>query len=788
MSDAAFEPHEHEPSFDEEADGELGELIALASPADEALSVGGADLFVDELILGPGHLSEPQERRIAERLIEVARVRKAPLHLAVAWNSVYFGFDPEQRRYDLAACGELDPPPVSAGERIEALPIGALVMFTSGTGRDEHMEWAEVVYKEGRPAAALLGGGLVKPEYSGAVGVARAGGAREQGTGLDEAALQEMLVLDFAPFGPLDARSASWLERARNDDGRSYIDAHGHVSVDAVYASAHEAELDDEEYFCHWMLEHHGNLLAHGWLGAALDNPDDQESLLEAMENSVRALSDVLERTEAFAECNGYWYLRADYQAVRSDADAPGGIGDAGSIMTSLARVPRGERIAYHALSELMSPVVGNAALAYENYVRTIVFLISMIAEVMSERAPDGILHIQDEEIALRLDDRWLFGGVWRAERLDPDSTCSLVGFDPLITVGLGASGELDDIHEPLPANPDETGEETSEVEVPEPSPEREPEPDALTLAAEPEPVVEVEGVGQPVHWSTALRPTHRVEQRLWVKPEAELVPGSDGTITLRIEHQGDITAVERVQHVSLSADGVWLSPVQFPFDFFDGIRLTCLARQGGSVVSAATEPLAEPEELGGRVFLFEFDRWIIDPNRAQRRPPQLVDQAIRVIDRHGEDMRGGIRRLLADDIAELIFGPWCGAAGTEVVTEALEGSPQRVTPDAEGWWYHRRERPGAGRGTGRFEGHAPDAGIFSGASERLRENYEARHRRRHRVVLHLRRLSVAEDALPERKEAYRRLRPQAPNRASLPPELPPGHTFVMGHERGRKR
>jgi hypothetical protein len=503
------------------------------------------------------------------------------------------------------------------------------------------------------------------------------------------------------------------------------------------------------------------------------------------MENSVRALSDVLERADDFAECNGYWYLRADYEAVRSDADAPGGIGDAGSIMTSLARVPRGERIAYHALSELMSPVVGKAALAYENYARTVIFVTAMIAEVMGERAPDGILHIQSDQITLRLDDRWLFGGVWRAERLDPGSTCSLVGFDPLITIGLGASGELDDIHEPLPPNPDETGpdetgEETSEVEIPEPEP--------LAANTRLEQVVEIEGAGEPVHWNTALRPSHRIEQRLWVKPEAELVPAPDGTITLRLEHQGDIAASERVQHVSISADGVWLSPVEFPFDFFDGIRLTCLARQGGSVVSAATEPLAEPEELGGRTYLFEFDRWLVDPNRAQRRPPQLVDQAIRVIDRHGEDMRGGIRRLLADDIAELIFGPGCGSAGTEVVTEALEGAPQRVTPDAEGWWYHRRERPGAGRGTGRFEGHAPDAGIFSGVSDRLRENYEARHRRRHQVVLHLRQLSVAEEALPERKAAYQRLRQQAPNRASLPLELPPGHTFVMGHERGRKR
>ncbi len=681
MSDAAFDARDSEISFDGAVEGELGELIALASPADETLSVGGADLFVDELILGPGHLSEAQERRIAERLADVARVRKAPLHPAVAWNSVFFGFDPQQRCYDLAACGDLDAPPVSAGDQIEALPIGALVSFSSGARRDERMEWAEVVYKEGRPRGALLGGGLVKPEYSGAVGVERATGAGDSAGRApddgepDSAVVQEMLVLDFAPFGPLNPRSESWLERSRRNEGRSYIDVHGHISVDAVYTPAQEAELDDEEYFCHWMLEHHGDLLAHGWLGAALDDPDDRESLLEAMENSVRALSDVLEHADAFAESNGYWYLRSDYDALRADSDAPGGIADAGTIMTSLARVPRGERIAYHALSELITPVVGNAALAYETYARTVVFLTAMIVGVLAERAPDGILHIQGDQITLRLDDRWLFGGVWRAECLDADTTCSLVGFDPLITIGLGASGEIDDIHEPLPADPDETVDDTSAITVAETEvPETESEPPE---PAQPELVVEIESVGQPVNWSTALRPVHRIEQRLWVKPDAQLVPGPDGTITLRLEHQGDIDPEERVQHVSLSADGVWLSPVQFPFDFFDGIRLTCLARQGGSVVSAATEPLEEPEEIAGNTFLFEFDRWLVDPNRAQRRPPQLVDQAIRVIDRHGEDMRGGLRRLLAEDIAELVFGPGCGDAGTQVVSEALRGAPR---------------------------------------------------------------------------------------------------------------
>jgi hypothetical protein len=88
----------------------------------------------------------------------------------------------------------------------------------------------------------------------------------------------------------------------------------------------------------------------------------------------------------------------------------------------------------------------------------------------------------------------------------------------------------------------------------------------------------------------------------------------------------------------------------------------------------------------------------------------------------------------------------------------------------------------------GRFDGSGGGAGIFGGPSERLRSSFgaaEVRHRSQHRVVMHLRKLRKAEEAVPERQAAYKELRELAPNRRRLPETLPPGHTYVMGHTRG---
>jgi len=735
----------------------LFEFIDLGSEPAPELAVGGAGLFVEELALGPGALDPDDEAAILSHLVAVARARGVPLHAAVAWNALYFGYEPKTPGYDLDLFGEMDLAPLVAGERSEALPVGAMVTFTY----NQHEEWAEVLYKEGRPLSAL-DGDLVRPRYSGAIGM-----PEPTTDGID--VLTEMLVLDFDPFNAIGNRDRSWLDRVRAHPERTSLDASGHVTMDAFYADG-GALNGDLDYFCEWMLEHHSEVLARGWLGAALEDPDDEAQLSEAMSNSVRAIEALLEASDEFAEWGGYWYLKEDLASFSTDPDTHGGKGDAGHLLGSMAGVPSGDRVAYHPVARHLGEVLSDEELAFERYARHIVYANVLMAEALTERGNDGVLTRAGENFVVRLDDAWLFGGTWRSERLDGHSTCSLVGYDPTMTLGLGASGEADDVHVPIEVESEEPAAETAlDAEG------------AEGEAAEPAPP------GEPFHWSAVLRETHRTQERIWVHPDAALAPTPDGHVVLRLTHGGDISDDERVQLVELSGDGGWLHPVHFPLDFFTGIRLSCLAQRGGSVVWASTEALPEPIDLVGHLLGFAYDRHVVDPERPRQPEPRLVTRALRTIDRYGEDMGERWHKLDADSIAELIFGPEVGTIGAEAVASALGEAPDVTTCDLEGNWWHRA--PAAGRR--RFEPPTKSSGsIFTRASGGLRRNWSGaqdRHRREHRVVLHLRDLRVSEAAPPERAAAYEALRERAPNRASLPKTLPRGKTYVVSHTRGRK-
>ena len=120
----------------------------------------------------------------------------------------------------------------------------------------------------------------------------------------------------------------------------------------------------------------------------------------------------------------------------------------------------------------------------------------------------------------IRLDDSWLFGGTWRAEELDGLSVCPLVGFDPTITIGLGASGEVDDRHVALELaiGPEATGVEPGAVAEPEEE------------GAEEEQAGRARRRRRPLQLVGGAAESHRSERRIWVHPDAQLV-AHDGYI-----------------------------------------------------------------------------------------------------------------------------------------------------------------------------------------------------------------------------------------------------------------
>ena len=110
-------------------------------------------LLTPQMVLGLDDTSPAHRQRLSRYLAALVTTRRAPVHINVAFNAVYFGFDLEARSYVGGPLNELFSLPVVQVEAGgDALPVGALVNITTGA----RPLFAEVVYKEG--AHPLLGG------------------------------------------------------------------------------------------------------------------------------------------------------------------------------------------------------------------------------------------------------------------------------------------------------------------------------------------------------------------------------------------------------------------------------------------------------------------------------------------------------------------------------------------------------------------------------------------------------------------------------------------------------
>ncbi|WP_329172527.1 hypothetical protein OG754_10915 [Streptomyces decoyicus] len=86
-----------------------------------------------------------ERERLLRYLESVVAARRTPVHAAVAFNAVYFGYDLDGDGYGRSPLRLDDFPVVSLGERVPALPVGAMVCVA--TGADPL--YAEILYKEG---------------------------------------------------------------------------------------------------------------------------------------------------------------------------------------------------------------------------------------------------------------------------------------------------------------------------------------------------------------------------------------------------------------------------------------------------------------------------------------------------------------------------------------------------------------------------------------------------------------------------------------------------------------
>jgi hypothetical protein len=682
------------------------------------------------LLLGPAALDPAYRSQVHGFLRQLARARGIPLHPAVAWNALYWGWDPSSGAYDVDVLPLEQFPVLRMGERGPAIPVGAMAQVQSGG----EPIWGEAIYKEGR--SPLVGeDGAVPAELSGAA------------VTLDEsgiAVLSEAVVVDFAAGGAgadIEQRVRRW---ARN--GR-WLDSHGHVVLDAVYDPGHDADLDDLHFFACWLWSQHFSALEHGWFRLHLGDSLTRPELWQALTASLDCVAALLATTEGLRRWGSYYVDEAVHQERLAAVDAVLGGADLEHLAASL-RLPQGdERIGYVALRpRLLELAPGSPQLDWTAYPATVCRASSRIAELAAAAVPDGL--------ALRVDDLWQSGGIWRAERLDPTSYCRLLAVPPDQPLGCGAAGEAADRH--VPAAPAGV------------------EPEAAVSPAE-----EVEEFADTfLQWTATLRQVDLEGERLPLSEAASaaLHPTAEGTVLLRLEHQGDVAADEAHQpRCRLADDGRHLLEVHWPVDFFSGIRVWASVQRDGSVIQSATLP-QEPVLAGGELRAFEFDAGVLCPGQqategAGSQPVTLRRLLVEALRRRGRIDDAGDRRAEAEEIAGLAFPRGVPEGAMPAVRRALDACVADGDLRTDGEEYIASLTRVAAP-------LPPDWG----ASAELRQRMA---KREHRVRLHFRRLRTSQWASEERRAEYRELIRARGLLGVARAELPRGYTFVIEHVRG---
>jgi hypothetical protein len=393
-----------------------------------------APLLTAPMTLGPGHADDEDERALRKYLGALIAVRRAPVHVAVAFNAVFFGYDLAEDGY-VGGPVDLDSfPVVTFGTTTDALPVGAMVNVVAGG----HPLFAEVVYKEG--AHPQLGvDGYVPSWLSGAPA-----GATGPYSPLGDTAtpvLTERLVCDFDAFGQGISAARDRLDRFRAR-GR-WLDADGHLLVEARYAAAEAAELDDVTFYAAYLLGPARDRL----LSFAAPQPllsmltdtagDDQvEQALLGLLGTIRA---ALQTTAGVRMWRSYAFTKTSL-AERLAADGALGGEDLRHVASVLANAPdRGRRFAspgpqvtYTAVGPRLRQFSGaEAALRGLGYPAVICHANTVIADYLAEHGRIGVLASASH---VRLDDAWQGGGVWRTEH--PAGPYS--GISPLQALGLG--------------------------------------------------------------------------------------------------------------------------------------------------------------------------------------------------------------------------------------------------------------------------------------------------------------------------------------------------------------
>ncbi|MFE4449864.1 hypothetical protein [Streptomyces sp. NPDC056796] len=755
-------------------------------------------------MIRPG-VGEPEdEARLRRYLLALVEKRATPVHVAVAFNAVYFGFDTHTAGYAGGPLDIGDFPSVALGDNMAALPVGAMINVR--TGGD--LLPAEIVYKEGAHEALGIEGdlpGWLSGAPAGAQGPDLVDGAKVS-------SLRERLVFDADAFGPGLAASDTRLQRLRR---RGILDAHGSLVVNSLYDRSGddlpESDLDDTSYYLRYLTTRGRDQLDSSLAPMPLPlmlppgaTQQDKEAGLRNLVNVVRRALLSLPEIRLWGE---YAFTRA---SMAGQLDNGGPLGrDAletlarsvarGAAPTASRRTAVRRRPVYTALGPALCSLPGAATLMRGTlYLSAVLHANSVLMDYVRQQADEktGLL---PTGVRVGLDDRWQGGGVWRAERSGDDA--ALEGPREVSEEPAGRGwAECRDLRAPAVA-----------VATPEP----EAAYPVMSWSDEPdlgEPVL-VDEAPDRLEWKQPLRARQLEDGYLPLPPavttgqgSAELAgrapldgsflrPGPTPDIIFRLEHDGHPSSVQRVR---MDEEGR-LVGLHWPSTCFPGILLDLVWQRGSRTVEARTAALLRPRTVDGESIEHRYDqrvhtrdatwRWLSD-DTPEGRTRWLVMTAVRrfgLLDVIGRALLA--RELLAPTLPlvmpDALASPTAERVGAAVVELLDVGALTRVRGS---WGDDRRPHYPVRLGEHVIELLRYTPRVVEGRPRGHGESEDGTSPVRPKAVHHvpgfLRYIGhLGYEASPEQRRLFR----QDFLKFGLvgSPELPPGYTYVRPHQRG---
>ncbi|OKI17787.1 hypothetical protein A6A25_40235 [Saccharothrix sp. CB00851] len=592
-------------------------------------------------------------------LRELARARRLPLSVPLAFNALAFGYDLDSGQYSPELLDLETLPVVTVNAVVDPLPAGSLARLATG-GKPQ---LCEVVFRHGEHPALSMDGAC-PPWLSGApAGAENPALSTPQSDGEGGVVLTERLVVDATALGTGEP------SKLRRLLGRTLTDE-GHLVVRVSYANDEQAELDDTRLYVSHLLRQRTAEVREAL--RELGPVDDEEELAKTLHSVFDVLTALLDAT-----CMRRWremYLHPEvYERWLAGEEDTRGVDPADverfSRVIARACLPARERRfglqvarpAYLAIGPALradvldpeDPHLPADALRGPRYATTLVCAQLHLVEHLTHKH-EGAIAISGTAVHVRLDDAWQGGGIWRAAVAESVAEELLEEIDlPLALGWLGATGHIEDeragagvsvsTDEPVRGgSPAEDEAQRSEfLAVDDGTPEE------VSAAEQVEEVHEhADGVAARDHyvddttlcWKIVLGPRHLEAGTLPLTPKvAEAMRSAfpvDANIQLDVSHPGtELDPRQRRQGTRL--DGAKLHGISWPDGMFSGIRLTASWSADSFQVRVTSTALDEPVDVEGIPIDYLFDsavllRYLIDPADEETREGVLTKSLVR--------------------------------------------------------------------------------------------------------------------------------------------------------------